>query len=70
MGPESEAAASKSFKVLRDNGSSGPVTETRRRTGLDRRDCVRDRALSRDSLEIDLGLGSATGADRAVVWDD
>ena len=52
MGPASEAVASKSFNVLSDNGTSSPVSDMGRRTGLDHDNCVRDRALSRDCLEI------------------
>ena len=68
-GPETEAGASKTFNVFNEKGMSGPVAETGRRAGLDHRDCVWDRALSRDPLEIDFGPGSATGADQAVAWD-
>ena len=69
MGPESQVAASKSFNVLRDSGASGPVADTGRPASLDNCDCVSDKALSRYCLEMDIGLASATGADRAVLRD-
>ena len=66
-GPESETAASKSFNVFSESGTSGPVAETGCRTSLDRHDCVWDSGLSRDSLEMDFGASSAMGADQAVA---
>ena len=45
------------------------MAEVGRRTGLDRRGWEKDKALSKDSLEIDLGANSATEADRAEVRD-
>ena len=69
MGPEREATASKSFNVFNESGILGPVTETGHHASLDRRDCVWDRALSRDSLEIDFGPSSVMGADQAVARD-
>ena len=68
-GSESETAASKSFNAFNESGTSGPVAETGHCAGLDHRDSVWDRALSRDSLEIDFGPSSPTGAYRAVARD-
>ena len=68
-GPDKEAPASNNLRVLRDKETSDPVEEEGCRAGLDHLDWDKDNALSKDSLEIDLGANSATGADRAEVRD-
>ena len=65
---ESEVAASKSFKVFKDNGMSGPMVELGRCEGQDYHDWVSESALSRDCLVTDNG-GSATGSDQAAFQD-
>ena len=50
-------------RVLRDKGTSDPMAEEGRRAGLDRLDWDKQKALSKDSLDIDLGANSAMGAD-------
>ena len=45
------------------------MPDTGRSTGLDHHDCVSESALSRDCLDIDIGLVSATEPDRAVLRD-
>ena len=62
MGPWNEAATSNSLRVLRDNGTSGPMAELGGREGQDHCECVSDRALSGDCLETDKG-GYSMGSD-------
>ena len=69
MGPAREAAASKSLSVLSEIGTLGPVADTGCCAGLDRHDCVTDNPLSRDCLEIDMGLISATELCWVAPWD-
>ena len=67
--PDKEAAVSNNLRVLSDSGTSDPVAEVGRRASLDRRDWDNDKALSKDSLEMNLGVNSATGANRAETRD-
>ena len=55
IGPARGAAAPKSFSVLRDSRTSGPVADMGRCEGLDLRDCVKESALSRDCFYIGIG---------------
>ena len=45
------------------------MADTGHCAGLDRHDCVSDSTLSRDCLEIDMGLVSAMELDRAALQD-
>ena len=63
-GPDKEVAALNNLRVLRDKGTSDPVTEEGRQANLDRLNWDKDKALSKDSQEIELGANSAMGADQ------
>ena len=56
--------------MFKDKGTLDPVTDEGRRASLDLLDWDVDRALSKASLEMDLGGASATGAERAEVRDN
>ena len=57
-------AEGESFRVFKDNEKLGFVTETGHRKGLDLHDCVNERALSRDFLDIDRGGSTQTPSEQ------
>ena len=67
--PDKEAAASNNLRVLIDKGTLDPLAEEGHGAGLDHLNWEKDKTLSKDSLEIDLGANSAMGGDWAEVWD-